>query len=148
VSAGGRGAATSRRAALGETAVVVVLGLAALWVIPRQTASGPVLGLKPALLPELCAIAIVAIALIGLGLRLWKPEPVAPDTGAPVWPAALIAAVAAAGVLALQVLGPIACGLVVVALGLAVLRERRLRILVPTLVGTALTLVLVFQVWR
>ncbi|MGE0848782.1 MAG: hypothetical protein AB7O44_04045 [Hyphomicrobiaceae bacterium] len=143
-----RGAAGSRRAALGETAAVVAFGLAALWIIPRQTTSGPVLGLRPALLPELCALAIVAIALIGLGLRLWKPESVASERLAPMWPAALLAAVAAAGILALQFAGSIACGLLIVTLGLAVLRERRMRIVIPTLAGTALALVLVFQVWR
>ena len=58
------------------------------------------------------------------------------------------ARLAAAGILALQFAGPIACGLLIVALGLAVLRERRMRIVIPTLAGTALVLVLVFQVWR
>lgn len=148
MSAGQPGAAGSRRAALGEAAVVAGLGLAAVWIIPRQTTSGPVLGLPPALLPSVCAIAIIVLALLGLGLRLWKPEPVAPERTAPVWPAALIGAVAAAGILALQLLGPVACGLLVVALGLAALGERRPRILAPALAGAALVLTLVFRVWR
>ena len=142
------GAAASRVAALKETAVVAGLALAAIWVIPSQTASGPVLGLKPALLPTFCAAVIIAIALIALVLRLWHPEPFSPSRSAPVKPAALVAAVVIAGVLALQFLGPIACGLVVVALGLAALGEKRLRIVLPTLVGTALVLAVIFQVWR
>lgn len=143
-----RGATASRLAALRETAVVAGLALAAIWIIPSQTASGPVLGLKPGLLPTVCAVAIIVVALPALVLRLWRPEPLLPDRSAPFWPAALIAAVAIAGVLVLQFLGPVACGLVVVSLGLAVLGERRMRIVLPTLAGTALVLAITFQVWR
>jgi hypothetical protein len=144
----GRGDAASRAAALKETAVVVGSALAAIWVIPSQTASGPVLGLKPALLPTFCAVTIIAVALIALVLRLWHPEPFSPGRSAPFWPAALIAAVVIAGVLVLQFVGPVACGLAVVALGLAALREKRTRIVLPTLAGAALVLAVTFQVWR
>ncbi len=143
-----RGVTASRLAALRETAVVAGLALAALWVIPRQTASGTVLGLQPGLLPTVCAGVIVVVALLALVLRLWRPELLRPERSAPIWPAALIAAVAIAGVLALQFLGPVACGLLVVALGLAALGERRLRIVLPTLAGTAAALAIVFQPWR
>jgi hypothetical protein len=143
-----RGVTASRLAALRETAVVAGLALAALWVIPRQTASGAVLGLQPGLLPTVCAGVIAAVVLIALVLRLWRPEPLQPQRSAPIWPAAQIAAVAIAGVLALQFLGPVACGLVVVALGLVALGERRMRIVLSTLAGTALVLAVVFQVWR
>lgn len=142
------GAAASRLAALRETFVVTGLALAVIWLIPSQTASGPVLGLKPGLLPAVCAVAIAGIALIALVFRLWQPEPLLPERSTPIWPAALIAAVAVAGVLALQFLGPIICGLVVVALGLAALREKHPRIVLPTLAGTALVLAAIFQVWR
>ena len=50
--------------------------------------------------------------------------------------------------LALQYLGPVACGLVIVALGLAVLGERRLPILLGTMAVSALILVITFQPWR
>ena len=143
-----RGAAASRLAALRETFVVAGLAMGVIWLIPSQTASGPVLGLKPGLLPTVCAVAIAGIALIALVFRLLRPEPLLPERSAPIWPAAMIAAVAIAGVLALQFLGPIACGLVVVALGLAALGEKRPRIVLLTLAGTALVLALVFQVWR
>jgi nucleoside recognition membrane protein YjiH len=144
-----RGDRASRLAALRETAVVAGLALAALRVIPSQTASsGPVLGLQPGLLPTVCVAVIAIVALIALALRLWRPEPLLPQRSAPIWPAAMLAAVAGAGVLALQLLGPVACGVVVVALGLAVLRERRMAIVLPTLAGTALVLAAVFQVWR
>jgi hypothetical protein len=143
-----RGVAASRLAALRETAVVAGLALAALWVIPSQTASRPVLGLQPGLLPTVCAVVIAVVALFALVLRLWRPEPLPPQRSAPIWPAAMIAAVATAGVLALQFLGPVACGLVAVALGLAALGEKRMRIVLPTLAGTALILAVAFQVWR
>ena len=147
-----RGITASRLAALRETAVVAGLALAALWVIPRQTASGPafgpVLGLQPGLLPTVCAGVIAVVALVALVLRLWKPEPLQPERSAPIWPAALLSGVAIAGVLAMQFIGPVASGLLAVALGLAALGERRLRIVVPTLAGTVLVLALIFQVWR
>jgi hypothetical protein len=148
MSGGERGAAASRLAALRETFVVAGLALAVIWLIPSQTASDPVLGLKPGLLPTVCAVAIGGIALIALVFRLLRPEPLLPERSTPIWPAAMIAAVAVAGVLALQFLGPIACGVVVVALGLAALGEKRPRIVLPTLVGAALVLAVIFQVWR
>jgi hypothetical protein len=67
---------------------------------------------------------------------------------APWWPAALILGVAIAGVLALQLAGPVISGLVTVALGLAAMRERRVRVVGITLAATALTLAVVYQVWR
>jgi hypothetical protein len=143
-----RGVTASRLAALRETAVVAGLALAALWVIPRQAASAAVLGLQPGLLPTVCAWVIAIVALVALVLRLWRPEPLLPERSAPIWPAALIAAVAIAGILALQFLGPVACGLLVVALGLVALGEKRLAIVLPTLAGTALVLAVVFQPWR
>lgn len=142
------GATASRLAALKETAIIAGLALTAIWVIPSQTASGPVLGLQPAMLPTFCAMTVIAVALCALAVRLWSPEPLAPDRSAPFWPAALIAAVAIAGILVLQFVGPLASGLVVVSLGLAVLGEKRLRIVLPTLAGTALVLAITFQVWR
>lgn len=148
MSGDGRGAAASRRAALREIAVVAGLAMAAVWIIPSQTASGPVLGLKPAMLPTFCALAVLAIALFALVARLWHPEPLQLARSAPFWPAALIAAVAIAGVLMLQVLGPVVCGLVVVSLGLTVLGEKRKRIVLSTLAGTALVLAITFQPWR
>lgn len=143
-----RGAAASRLAALKETVIVAGLALTPIWVIPSQTASGPVLGLQPAMLPTFCAITVVAVALCALGVRLWSPKPLRPARSAPLWPAALIAAVAIAGVLVLQFIGPLASGLVVVSLGLAVLGERRKRIVLPTIAGTALVLAVVFRIWR
>ena len=144
-----RGDRASRLAALRETAVVAGLALAALWVIPRQAASsGPVLGLQPALLPTVCAGVIAVVALFALLLRLLRPEPLLPERTAAIWPAALLAAVAIAGGLALQFIGPVACCLVSVALGLAALGEKRLAIVLPTLAGTALVLAAAFQVWR
>ena len=86
------------------------------------------LGLPPAFLPTVCAVAIIALAVLGLAMRLWKPEPLRPERVAPWWPAALILGVAIAGVLALQLAGPFICGLVTVALGLAAMRERRVRV--------------------
>jgi hypothetical protein len=148
VSAGERGTAGSRGAALRETAVVVGLGVAVTWLIPSQTTSGPVLGLPPAFLPTVCVMAIIALTLLGLGVRLWQPEPLRPERLAPWWPAALVLGLAIAGVLALQALGPFACGLVVVALGLAAMRERRIHVLGITLATTALVLGVVYQVWR
>ena len=143
-----RGIAGSRRAALREAAIVAGLGIAAIWLIPSQTASGPVLGLPPAFLPTVCAVAIVGLTLLGLAIRLWKPEPLRPERMAPWWPAALVLGVAIAGVLVLQVLGPFACGLVTVALGLAAMRERRVHVVLTTLAITALILGVVYQVWR
>jgi hypothetical protein len=143
-----RVAAGSRRAALREAAIVAGLGIAAIGLIPSQTTSGPVLGLPPAFLPTVCAVAIVALTVLGLGVRLWKPEPLRPERSAPWWPAALVLGVAMAGVLVLEVLGPFACGLAVVVLGLAAMRERRVGVLLTTLAVTALVLGAVYQVWR
>jgi hypothetical protein len=147
VSAGEGGTAGSRGAALREAAIVVGLGVAVAWLIPSQTTSGPVLGLPPAFLPTVCAMAIIGLTLLGLAIRLWMPEPLRPERLAPWWPAALVLGVVIAGVLALQVFGPFTCGLVVVALGLAAMGERRVRVLLTTLATTALILGVVFQVW-
>ena len=143
-----RAPAGSRGAALREAAVVAGLGIGAIALIPSQTTSGAVLGLPPAFLPTVCAAAIVALAGLGLAMRLWKPEPLRPERVAPWWPAALILSVAIAGVLALQLVGPVASGLVAVALGLAAMREWRVRVVGITLAATALTLAVVYQVWR
>jgi hypothetical protein len=148
VSDAQRALAGSRGAALREAAIVAGLGIAAIWLVPSQTTSGPVLGLAPAFLPTLCAVAIIGLTALGLGARLWKPEPLRPERSAPWWPAALILGVAIAGVLVLQVLGPIACGLVIVALGLAATGERRVRVLLMTVATTALILAVVYQAWR
>jgi hypothetical protein len=148
VSATGRPTAGSRGAALRETAVVVGSGVAVAWLIPSQTTSGPVLGLAPAFLPTVCASAIIGLALLGLGLRLWKPEPLRAERLGPWWPAALVLGMTIAGVLTLQSLGPVACGLVVVALGLPAMGERRVAILAGTLATTALVLGIVYQIWR
>lgn len=138
----------SRLAAIRETAIVVALALGALWIIPRQTTSGPVLGLPPAFLPKVCVFAILALALLGLALRLWKPEPLASERITAFGPAALILGVAVAGTVALQWLGPFACGLIAMALGTIALGERRPSVLVPTLAGAVLVLGAVFQPWR
>jgi hypothetical protein len=143
-----RAPAGSRSAALREFTVVAGLGIGAIALIPSQTTSGPVLGLPPAFLPTICAAAVVGLTVVGLGFRLWKPEPLRPERLAPWWPGLLVVGVAIAGVLTLQVLGPFASGLVVVALGLAAMRERRIRVVGITLAATALTLAVVFQVWR
>ena len=140
--------AGSRGAALRESALVAGLGIGAIALIPSQTTSGPVLGLPPAFLPTVCAAAIVALAGLGLAMRLWKPEPLRPERVAPWWPAALILGVAIAGVLALQLAGPVVSGVVTVALGLAAMREWRVRVVGITLAATALTLAVVYQVWR
>jgi hypothetical protein len=143
-----RETAGSRVAALRESAIIVGLGAAVVWLIPSQTTSGPVLGLPPAFLPTLCAMAIIGLALLGLGMRLWRPEPLRPERAAPWWPAALILGVKITGVLVLQFLGPFACGVVVVALGLAAMREWRICVVLITLVATTLILGVVYQVWR
>jgi hypothetical protein len=140
--------ARSRGAALREAAVVGGLGLGAIWLISAQTKSGAVLGLSPAFLPTVCAVAIVALTAIGLGIRLWRPEPLRPERVAHWWPAALVLGVAIAGVLALQLAGPLASGLTTVTLGLAAMRERRVAVLSTTLAVTALVLILIFHVWR
>ena len=141
--------ATERRSvAIREAAAVVALGLAAIWLIPKQTTQGPVLGLPPAFLPTVCAAAIIMLGLFGLALRLWKPEPLRPERVAVVWPAALIGGVVIAGMLALQFAGPFISGLVMVVLGLAALGERRVRIQLGAIAFTALVLGMVFQVWR
>ena len=143
-----RGIAGSRAAALREAVVVVGLGLSATWLIPSQTVSGPVLGLPPAFLPMLSAIAIIALAMVGLAMRLWQPEPLRPERLAPIWPAAMIVCVVIAGVMVLQLVGPFFCGLAIMALGLAALRERRIPVLLTALAGTGLILGVVFRVWR
>lgn len=143
-----RAAARSRSAAFREAAVVGGLGLGAVWLISVQTKSGDVLGLSPAFLPNVCAVAIVALTAIGLSIRLWRPEPLRPERVAPWWPAALVFGVAIAGVMALQLAGPLASGLTAVALGLAAMRERRMPVLASTLAVTALVLILIFHVWR
>jgi hypothetical protein len=149
VSGEERGIAGARAAALREAAVILALGLAAVvWLIPAQTTSGPVLGLSPAFLPTLCAVAIIALTVVGLALRLWQPEPLRPERLSAVWPAAMVAGVAIAGVLVLQLAGRFLCGLVIMVLGLAVLGERRIPVLLITLAGTCLVLGAVFQVWR
>ena len=80
----------SRLVATREAVIVVALGAAALWIIPRQTTSGPVLGLPPAFLPQVCAVAIIALALLSLTLRLWKAEALPPERVAAYGPAALM----------------------------------------------------------
>ena len=86
--------------------------------------------------------------MLGLALRLWKPEPLRPERRRSVVARRARPGRGDRGVLALQVVGPFACGLVVVALGLAAMRERRVRVVGITLAATALTLAVVFQVWR
>jgi len=141
--------ATERRSvAIREAAVVVALGLAAYWLIGKQTTQGPVLGLPPAFLPTVCATAIITLGLFGLALRLWKPEALQPDRTAPLWPAALMLGVVIAGVLALQLAGPFVSGLVMVGLGLAALGERRVRILIGTMAAAVFAFGMIFQVWR
>lgn len=142
------GATERRSVAIREAAAVVALGLAAIWVIGKQTTRGPVLGLPPAFLPTVCATAIIALGLFGLALRLWKPESLPPERTAPPWPAAMILGVVIAGVLALQLVGPFVSGVVMVALGLAVLGERRARILIGTMAAAVLAFGMIFQVWR
>ena len=137
-----------RAVVIAEAAIVVGLGLAAIWLIPMQTTQGPVLGLPPAFLPTACAGAITTFGLLGLALRLWKPEPLRPERAAAFWPAAAILGVVIAGVLTLQFVGPLASGLVIVALGLAVLGETRARVLIGTMAATVLVLSVVFQIWR
>jgi hypothetical protein len=149
VSGGPQAETTERRStAIGEAAVVVGAGLAVAWLIPGQTTHGPVLGLSPAFQPTACVIAIIALGLLGLALRLARPQPLKSERTAPAWPAALILGTVVAGLLTLQYLGPVACGLVIVALGLAVLGERRLPILLGTMAASALILVITFQPWR
>lgn len=138
----------SRLAAAKEAAIVLGLGIAALWLIPAQTTSGPVLGLPPAFLPTLCAAAIIALASLGLATRLWKPEPLRTERTAPYWPAGLLLCIAVAGVLALQFVSSFVCGLLIIALGLPALGERRPRVFLPTLGVAALVLGVVLRVWR
>ena len=138
----------TRLAIITEAAIVVGLGLAAAWIIPGQTTQGPVLGLPPVFLPTACAGAIVFLGALGLALRLWKPELLRPERLAPWWPAASMLAVLVAGVLALQFAGPFASGLIIVALGLAVLGERRVPVLIGTIAASTIILGLVFRIWR
>jgi hypothetical protein len=137
-----------RSAALLEAAIVVALGLGAIWLIRTQTTQGPVLGLPPAFLPMVCAAAILAVALLGLAVRLWRPEPLPAAPALPAWPAAMLLGVVVAGGLVLQLVGPFAAGLVVVALGLILLGERRPLALVGTMAAAAVVLAAVLQVWR
>lgn len=138
----------SRLAAVKEAAIVIGLGIAALWLIRAQTTSGPVLGLPPAFLPTLCAAAIIVLASLGLAARLWKPESRRMEEATPYWPAALLLCIAVAGVLALQFVSPFACGLLIIALGLFALGERRTRVWLPTLGIAAVVLGVVLRVWR
>ena len=106
------------------------------------------LGLPPAFLPTVCAVAIIALGLLGLALRLWQPEPLPPERAVPAWPAAMMLGIVAAGVLALQLAGPFAGGVVIVVLGLVALGERRPIVLIGAIAGAVLVLGVVFQVWR
>ena len=135
-------------AALLEAAIVVALGLGAIWLIQTQTTKGPVLGLPPAFLPTVCAVAIIAVALLGLAVRLWRPEPLPAEPAVPAWPAAMLLGVVVSGGLTLQLVGPFGAGLVVVALGLLLLGERRPLTLVGTMAAAAIVLAAVLQVWR
>lgn len=149
MSAAGQETAGLRLAALRETAVIMALGLALLWVIPRQTTSGPVLGLPPAFLPTASTSTIVLLAAVALAVRLARPEPLQPQRLAPCWPAALMLGIVCAGVLALQLAGPIACGLLIVALGLVALGERRVPVVLATVAGAGIALAAVFHLaWR
>jgi hypothetical protein len=141
-------ATESRAAAILEAAIVVALGLGAIWLIGVQTTQGAVLGLPPAFLPTVCAIAIIAVAVLGLAARLWRPEPLLPEQALPTWPAALLLGVVTAGGLVLQLVGPFASGLVTVALGLVLLGERRPLVLVGSMAAAAIVLGAVLQVWR
>jgi hypothetical protein len=109
-----------RSAALLEAAIVVALGLGAIWLV----------------------------ALLGLAVRLWRPEPLPAAPALPAWPAAMLLGVVVAGGLVLQLVGPFAAGLVVVALGLILLGERRPLALVGTMAAAAVVLAAVLQVWR
>jgi hypothetical protein len=131
-----------------EAGAVVALGLAAIWLIRVQTTQGPVLGLPPAFLPTVCAMAIIAVALLGLAVRLWQPEPLPSEPALPFWPAAMMLGVAIAGALVLQLAGAFAGGLVVVALGLILLGERRVPVLIGTMAAAVLVLGGVLQIWR
>jgi hypothetical protein len=149
VSAAGQPAAGLRLAALREATVIIALGLGLLWLIPRQTTSGPVLGLPPAFLPTASTLAILLLAAVALAMRLARPEPLQPQRLAPCWPAALMLGIVCAGVLALQLAGPIACGLVIVATGLVALGERRVPVVLATVAGAGVVLAGVFQLlWR
>jgi hypothetical protein len=146
---GGAPRTTERRsAAILEAAIVVALGLAAIWLIRAQTTHGPVLGLPPAFLPTVCAVAIIAVALIGLAVRLWRPERLLPEQALPAWPAAMLLGVALGGGLVLQLAGPFAGGLIIVAVGVVLLGERRPMVLIGSLAAAVLVLALALQVWR
>ena len=149
IGPGGAPRTTERRsAAILEAAIVVALGLAAIWLIRAQTTHGPVLGLPPAFLPTVCAVAIIAVALIGLAVRLWRPERLLPEQALPAWPAAMLLAVALGGGLVLQLAGPFAGGLLIVAVGVVLLGERRPMVLIGSLAAAVLVLALALQVWR
>jgi hypothetical protein len=149
IGPGGAPRATERRsAAILEAAIVVALGLAAIWLIRVQTTHGPVLGLPPAFLPTVCAVAIIAVTLIGLAVRLWRPERLLPEQALPAWPAAMLLGVAIGGGLVLQLAGSFAGGLTIVAVGMVLLGERRPVVLIGTLVAAVLVLALALQVWR
>jgi hypothetical protein len=142
------GVAASRRDTVLEGLVVIGLALAAiLWIIPAQTTSGAVLGLAPAFMPKVAATTIAVLAAGGLVLRLVRPEALAPGRRAPLGPAILVGGLTMLGVLALQFLGPIAAGLVMVMLGVPALGERRPGVLVTAFAVTAAALLLTFRPW-
>ena len=89
------------------------------------------------------------LAAIALAVRIARPEPLQAQRLAPWWPAALMLGIVCAGVLALQLAGPIACGLAIVAMGLISLGERRVPVVLATVVGAGLVLAVVFKLlWR
>ena len=143
------GVAGSRLGTTFEGLVIIGLALAAIfWIIPAQTTSGAVLGLPPAFMPKVAATAIAVLAAAGLALRLARPEAPAPERRAPLGPAILVGGLTTLGVLALQFLGPIAAGLIMVVLGVPALGERRPGVLLTAFAVTAVALLLAFRPWQ
>jgi hypothetical protein len=103
-----------------ETLVILAgIGVVLFWVIPGQTRGGG-LGLSPGFLPTVCAIGIgLMIALDGVARLL----PGTPVRRYPVGWGALLAAggIAAAGAVALDFGGAVACVLLTVPAGFLIL---------------------------
>lgn len=146
---GGNAAGESRLAVLVEGLVIVGLAAVAfVWIIPAETTSSDVLGLPPAFMPNVAVVAIGALAVLGIVLRLLVPEPRSAEGGFQLGAPLLAAGLALVGVVALRYLGAIAAGLLVVLLGMPALGERRWRVMATTLAVVAVGLILAYRPWR
>lgn len=135
-SAGERRPPPPRLAAVVETAALCGLGLVAiLWVIPAQT-SGAGLGLPPAFLPTVCAVAATLLTLGDGIVRVVRPRP--SETNEEGWSAfILVGAVTIICTILFQVAGIVVSTLFTIPACMLLLGERRwLPILLTTAVAT------------